>query len=213
MCLDGRHVTCYNCFALKKQGSNTTDPAIRAQLLAMLRNIDHSAIVHEELPLSRGRAKADISVVNGHMCGYEIKSDRDNTGRLQRQVAHYNLIFDFCFVVVGQKHYARIVDIVPAHWGIWIADLNETGVSMGIRREPKLNTQIDSNALVRLLWRDEATRIAKEHGLLDRSALVSELWPLLTKNLSVAELATEVRTALKARGGWQSDRTQIRGGG
>ena len=47
-------------------------------------------LVVDELGLKHGKCRADIAVINGHLIGYEIKSDDDSLHRLARQVEAYN---------------------------------------------------------------------------------------------------------------------------
>lgn len=61
------------------------DADIRSVLRSRL-SFQHAAeadtVVIEELGLCRGQVRVDVSVVNGLLHGYEIKSDRDSLRRL-----------------------------------------------------------------------------------------------------------------------------------
>ena len=66
----------------------------------------------EELGLCRGQVRVDLSVVNGLLHGYEIKSDRDSLRRLSGQVELYGKVFDRATLVVGERHLAEALDNV-----------------------------------------------------------------------------------------------------
>ena len=74
------------------------DEDIRAELRIMLRQQDGTAVIIDELPLLRGRGRADLAFVNGSLSGYEIKSDRDSLRRLGDQVRHYDTVFEYASV-------------------------------------------------------------------------------------------------------------------
>jgi hypothetical protein len=63
------------------------DSDIRKLLLSHLssQDEDNPSLVVEELGLNQGDARIDVAVVNGHLHGYEIKSDRDSLRRFHRQ--------------------------------------------------------------------------------------------------------------------------------
>ena len=51
-----------------------------------------------------GTVRIDVAVLNGEMCGYEIKSDRDTLERLPFQIEIYSKEFDKLTLVVGRRH-------------------------------------------------------------------------------------------------------------
>src|SRR5438093_602201 len=77
-----------------------------------------NTLVVDELGLKHGKCRADIAVINGHLAGYEIKSDEDSLDRLEEQVEVYSAVFDRATVVVGTKHVGSIRSVVPRWWGI-----------------------------------------------------------------------------------------------
>jgi hypothetical protein len=65
------------------------DQDIREALKKTLREQDRNAAIIEELPLQRGRGRADLAFVNGELWGFEIKSEADSLIRLGIQREHY----------------------------------------------------------------------------------------------------------------------------
>src|SRR6266478_524890 len=80
------------------------DDSIRSALRSRLQN-QHAGqsdtAFLEELGLCGGRVRVDIAVVNGLLCGYEIKSDRDTLRRLSTQIDVYGKVLDRAILVVG----------------------------------------------------------------------------------------------------------------
>ena len=117
----------------------------------------NDTLVIDELGLNHGKCRADIAVVNGHLVGYEIKSDNDSLRRLGLQVESYNAVFDRAFIVVGNRHIDRIQDRIPEWWGVIESSRGPRGaVNFSMMRKAQMNRNVDPISLARLLWRDEA---------------------------------------------------------
>jgi len=178
------------------------DPQIRSALIADLRAADPDIAVFEEMPLCRGDGRADIAVVNGAICGYEIKGSGDSPRRLPKQVADYDLIFDYCTIVTTINHLKRVREIVPPHWGIAVASEVYTGIIIKHKRQAKRNRKRNPSAIMRLLWKREATKMLKNCGIPTPSGtLIADIWDAIIANVPPKVIANEVRLALKARGG------------
>jgi len=90
-------------------GSRLCDSDIRTALLDRLQQrhqAEPDVAFLEELGLCRGQVFVDVTVVNGALHGYEIKSDRDSLRRLAGQVAFYGRVLDRATLVVGTRHLA-----------------------------------------------------------------------------------------------------------
>jgi hypothetical protein len=178
------------------------DKDIRLALVAHVASADHDTVVFEELPLCRGIGRADVAAVNGALWGYEIKGSGDSVRRLPKQVDDYEHIFDYCVVAVAPNHLRAAREIVPAHWGIILAHETDTGLTLKPIRKPHRNHRVDPQALIRLMWRREAFKALRNHGVkLDQHTLVSTIWDVMIAKLSRRLIAAEVRAALKARAG------------
>src|SRR5713101_199447 len=104
------------------------DPEIRRQLRHRLENEfgnDPTALILDELGVCCGRVRADMAVVNGELKGFEIKSDQDTLLRLRSQASVYCRVFDTISIVVAARHLEKTRKIVPAWWGILVAEKNE----------------------------------------------------------------------------------------
>src|ERR1700761_7428127 len=89
------------------------DQHIREALRKALRMKDGSAAIIDEMPLMRGRGRADLAFVNGRLCGYEIKSEADSLARLEIQSVNYESVFEFNTIVVAHKHLKAATSKVP----------------------------------------------------------------------------------------------------
>src|SRR6266545_1019727 len=72
-----------------------------------------NTVIIEELGVCRGQARIDLSVINGSLHGYEIKSDRDSLQRLRNQAELYGKVVDRATLVLGSRHLPEACSILP----------------------------------------------------------------------------------------------------
>jgi hypothetical protein len=175
------------------------DEHIREALRKVLRMKDSSAAIIDEMPLMRGRGRADLAFVNGRLCGYEIKSGADSLGRLDVQRVNYESVFEFNTIVVAHKHLETATRKLPLNWGIIEVAQKNGRTELLQRRRATRNHNVDRSALARLLWKSECQRILRKVGIKVRPYTpVIDLWPVL-EALNTRHLCSEVREALKRR--------------
>ncbi len=188
----------------------TDDFQIRTLLkeqLTILHRADPDTVIIEELGLLHGSYRADVSVVNGTMHGYELKSDRDTLQRLPEQVNAYAAIFDFVTLVVGERHVRRAIEVVPDWWGVRVVRAASGKLLFRDLRLAMINVSTDPLSTVRLLWRQEALNLLAEIG----GTRVADSRPreqIYSELVAVAErgyLRGAVRRCLKNRKDWRSD--------
>jgi hypothetical protein len=175
------------------------DEHIREALKRALAERDSTAAIIEELPLLRGRGRADLAFVNGELCGFEIKSEADSLVRLGVQAETYESVFEFNTLVAARKHLEPAKKRIPQTWGI--IEVTETSgrVELTYYRAPERNLKVSNSALVRLLWKNECAAILRKAGFTLRPHVpVVELWSL-AESLPTEVLAGQVREALKRR--------------
>ena len=185
------------------------DPQIRKAFHTTFLQKEHedsATLILDELGLEHGKCRADIAVINGHMDGYEIKSDVDSLARLSRQIESYDAIFDLSSVIVTDFHLAEITHMVPEWWGI-ISAAKSDSVFPQFRmiRTPRQNEYIDDTAVAQLLWRGEAQEVLFSLGM--RGAQLRQkrsiLYGYIVTMLDTDELRLTVREYLKKRQGWR----------
>jgi hypothetical protein len=165
-----------------------------------------NTLVVDELGLLNGKSRADIAVINGHLAGFEIKSDEDSLIRLDEQVEAYNAVFDRSTLIVGPKYATCAQDAVPEWWGITICRRGQRdSASFEHLRKAQENPQINPVSVARLLWRDEAAEILGQKNI--ETAILRKpravLYECLAEILSLKELRRVVRETLKKRKNWR----------
>lgn len=190
---------------------NIRDRDIRAVLRKELECMcmdEPDTLILDEVGLCNGSVRVDIAVVNGTLNGYEIKSERDTLKRLPAQQEIYNRTLDMVTIVTSGRHVEKVMERVPAWWGITRALKKHDKVELNIIRLPKHNPNIDPFSLAQLLWRDEAIAVLKERGL--GNGIMHKprraLWRKIVDTLSIEELRAVVRERIKARGNWRAVR-------
>lgn len=186
-----------------------TDSDVRS---ALLRTVfaEHVAnpntLVVQEMGLARGACRVDVCVINGHLHGYEIKSDVDTLRRLPLQQQFYSDVLDKATLVVGQRHLQHALEVLPHWWGVRAVSRGaRNAVRMELVRPAKLNPAVSKTAVAALLWRDEISALIVARND-DRSALRGNraaLCERLDELYSLAEIRALVREQLKRRPDWR----------
>lgn len=194
---------------------STRDKTIRVSLRKFLENElrayrkkEPKAEIFEELGVRHGSARIDFAIINGVMCGYEIKSDRDTLERLPEQVKEFSEVFDKLTLVVGKRYLYQAIYEIPDWWGIMLAKENTHGkIILQTIREPRKNTVQKEISVARLLWRDEAVRILEGRQEADsvRYKPREFVYQKLVNVFSFKELKQHVSSTLISREGWRSD--------
>ena len=179
--------------------------ALYASELAKLCQEDPSTRIVEEFCILGGKVRVDVSAINGLLHGYEIKSSADNLDRLPRQQNYYNQIFDKITIVADEKHVVKAVKIVPPFWGLIAACDGPNGVSLKEIWPARQNFEVDADALVQLLWRDEVLSALRVNGIGRGLYKKSRkyLWKVMTSKLDLPTIKSTVRNCLKYRMDWR----------
>lgn len=179
------------------------DGEIRTALLDRLDTLFPGDRVCPEMGLCLGETRVDVAVVNGHLHGFEIKSERDTLTRLRTQVEIYDRVLDYATVVSSPRHLENVERIVPKRWGLMEAvPLPDGEIALRRRRRGTLNHEQDPLSVAQLLWREEAAGVLVARGeTVHRRETRWQLWARLAK-LPLHELKAAVRETLKARPDW-----------
>jgi len=176
---------------------------LRSTTLKKFIRDDYSKIVDElDLPITKSRV--DIAVVNGHLHGFEIKSARDTLRRLPNQIEGYSKVFDYVTVVTEDRHYERILDILPDWVGLKICVETSRGIKISTIKKSYINRKKEGFFLAKLLWRKEAIQILKDYEIPFKSK--DTLWKLcetLGREIPITKLSEIVRRTLKTRENWK----------
>lgn len=185
------------------------DAQIRSSVHRKLLRKHHACantLVVDELGMKHGRYRADIVVINGHLNGFEIKSDKDSLRRFEEQVRVYSAVFDRSTLVTTQRHMAKAQMMVPEWWGIIMCSMGARGaVKFRSVRRARRNPSVDLISVAELLWRDEAQTVLRDRGASERLLRErrSVLYDHLVDTLTAGELRRTVRKNLKNRRNWR----------
>ena len=157
-------------------------------------------IVIDEFSSSYSSARIDISVLNGSLHGYEIKSERDTLERLPKQIEYYTKIFEYITVVTTDKYTEKIIEIVPDFFGIFLIEKKKNKLKLKKIRNSKKNKNIDYFELTKLLWKEELKEILKENDIKKVSSLTRlELTKKVFENIPQNIIKKCVLTKIKNR--------------
>lgn len=183
---------------------NTNDKEIRRALIKSLifkMKKGSPYRVLEEFSVSGGDSIIDLTLVNGVMHGFEIKSDIDSFARLDKQARDYSKVFDYLTIVVGRKHLHSVVSRVPDSWGIIVALKTEGEIKLIDLRKASKNDSISRLHTAQLLWRTEAIKVLDEAG--ESRGLKSkpkhDLQLRLLELFSLGQIQAQVRKSILAR--------------
>lgn len=113
-----------------------------------------------------GEARADaVMVLDGLICGIEIKSDADTYARLPSQVINYDAYYDANFIVIGLSHLVHIREHVPSWWGIITSENDHGKIEFYMERHPQPNPMMTEKKKISILWRPELNHILERAGL------------------------------------------------
>ena len=165
-----------------------------------------NTMVIDELGLQHGSCRADIAIINGRMIGFEIKGETDSLKRLREQVRAYNAVFDQATVITTSKHRRKVIAKVPRWWGVIIChSAPRRGVTFETLRAATPNARVESLAIARLLWKNEAAamlqRLGEPNCILRQPR--AKLYERLSEILELPQLQRRVRNCLRKRKNWR----------
>lgn len=178
------------------------DSDIRSALVQMLQGRSDLAggLIVTELAIAMGCSKLDVAVLNGHLAGYEIKSDRDSLTRVVRQVSHYQEVCDELTIVTTERYREAIDQSVPEWCGIVVASVCDGLLVLQTYRAAKPNPHWDVLALMLLLWQSETIEMARGFGFrAPRTMAKGLIHAQLARRISHDTLRDAVLTRLRCR--------------
>ena len=192
-----------------------TDQLVRSAFHKSVLKTAHQSketFVVDELGLKNGCFRADISVLNGKIIGYEIKTANDTLSRLASQVEAYGKIFNEAFLIVAEKHFEKALKIIPEWWGVYlIRQLSDNTIQFDCFRKAKKNSFLDSYSIAQLLWKDEALEVA--NSKLNYNFKVktnkNEIYDAISTSCKPDKLGKIVINYLKNRDSWRKDQKEL----
>lgn len=161
----------------------------------------HARIV-PEMGMAMGAARIDLAVVDHQLIGYEVKGARDTLDRLPRQAGVFAQVFERLTLVAALRHVDGAMAFLPTWWGIELIDDRNRATRVLRRALP--NPALSVDAMVRLLWRDEAAQLLAERDARPFRNSRRQLWQELVRTWPEGELATAIKGCLRVRTGWRA---------
>ena len=160
-------------------------------------SLNTSAMLTE---LRVGSSKADVMFINGSTHIYEIKTEYDSFGKLQKQVNDYIKLAEYVSIFTSECLVDRVRDLIPENIGI--ITLTKRGTLRTVTK-PKSNfDKIDKETLFDTLRKDEFLSVLKElHGEVPEypSALLRRECKKLFMKFSKETLHKELLHIMKER--------------
>lgn len=187
----------------------TSDLEIRKALHAKyLRraNSRPNTLIIDELGLVHAKSRIDIAVINGHIHGYEIKSEKDNLDRLDIQISTYTKSLQKITFVASKKHLEDIISVVPEWCGLILAERGiRGGINFSVLRTATINPLVDPFMMAHLLWRDEVVDLLKQAGYSakDLRQPRKQLYEILCRVMTPKELTASIRSFMVQRRTWR----------
>ena len=133
-------MTANNPYSLKHDAK-----ALKEAIAAFLFLRDPEGVVSSEVMFGSSRNVADMVFISkGYSYGIEIKSEFDNTLRLEGQLQEYLLLFDYVLVFTAPKHIDKISPLISEAIGLYC--ISENGIRR-IKRE-KRNRRVQKTEML-----------------------------------------------------------------
>ncbi|WLG45222.1 sce7726 family protein [Pseudomonas sp. FP1740] len=110
-----------------------------------------------------GSSKADAAIFNGTSTAYEIKSERDNLGRLNTQLDSYKKFFSKVYVITGENHLSEVIDTTPQDIGVLV--LNKRFGITTIREVSDSPSRVSTEAIFDSIQLQESLDILKHFDI------------------------------------------------
>lgn len=178
------------------------EPEIKAALIDALYDdgrIDGETIIVSEMPVASMARRADIVVANGHLLGFEIKSDGDKTSRLRGQLEAYQKSFEGIVIVTGARHLDECLATTRSTVGVVAIDQIEACVPRArMIRKPHLR-RLGMDAALRQMRADELFRFARQVGANPTGARDRFTLECIARELPATLVRDAALRAVKAR--------------
>ncbi len=176
---------------------------ITLSLIKWLDKHNDSKVITTEISIntSIGVKVADVVMSNGHLVAYEVKSELDNTLRLENQINGYSEIFDYVYIVYWGAKFSLDELNLPKHVGAIEAYYDrEQNIIFTVRNRAYKNYQLDTPHIAKMLWKNELFYyLDKKNVEVKRSACKDILCDLFEMNYSKRESLQIIKNVFKGR--------------
>ena len=153
----------------------------------LLRTDKYNSIIATEVPINQTQNIVDVLQISTTVSSaFEIKSDRDNFSRLDKQIQSYSSVFNYVSVVISENNYKAVLPLIPKKIGIML--IKESDII--VKRKPSEIKKLSKDALAKIIWKNNLLKIMSSkfttHQLKDLSDY--ELRKLLIKYYNLKEI-------------------------
>lgn len=145
------------------------------------------SIIATEVPVNQTQNVADVVQISLNTSyAFEIKSEKDNFSRLDKQIKSYSSVFNYVSVVVSEHNYKSVLPLISKKIGIIL--IKESSVI--IKRKPTEIKRLSKNALAKIIWKNNLLRILSNKFALKQLKGLSdyELRGLFIKYFNLEEI-------------------------
>lgn len=123
----------------------------------------HTILFEKGIVINSVIADCLIFSENKGIIGVEVKTERDNTRRLNRQLNGYNRVCDYVYVLAHDDHVEKVEEILNKHGHIHVGIIAYTEFKgeaiLGIYKEASRSPKKDVRMAWQMLWRQEIVNI------------------------------------------------------
>lgn len=106
--------------------------------------------------------KADVVVLNGTSCVYEVKSEFDSMERIKRQIGAYEMVFDETYIITSQSNVDKVEASIPPHVGIKVSLSNKNNTISKRRDAQSCKQRVKPAVIFDSLRKSEYIAIIKD---------------------------------------------------
>lgn len=178
---------------------------VKSELPRLVRSRSRALLV-EEMEVCLGRARVDLAVIADRLIGIEIKGPKDDVTRLPHQALAYSRCFDRVVLLVDESLFEKARLLIPAWWGIVVAMRRQGEFEYRFERRTRPNPDLDIEALLSLLWREEIDALTKDLlGTTTKPRIAKrEIRMELCKQVEVNVLRHACLNKLRDRSDWRT---------
>ncbi len=122
----------------------------------LLRTDKYNSIIATEVPINQTQNIVDVLQISTTVSSaFEIKSDRDNFSRLDKQIQSYSSVFNHVSVVISENNYKAVLPLIPKKIGIML--IKESDII--VKRKPSEIKKLSKDALAKIIWKNNLLKI------------------------------------------------------
>ncbi|WP_192847121.1 sce7726 family protein [Aureimonas sp. AU4] len=157
-------------------------------------HVDADSVLISEMTVADWSRRADVVLANGHLWGFEVKSEADNLTRLPGQIDTFRRHFEKLVVVSAKRFEAAVGSMIPPGVGLWIEDNGEIKQKVAPRC-----FKLTKQAYLSLMTATEIASLLSCNGLKVKKGTTRLQLVESAEKLPLTDLAGSARAAIKRR--------------